>query len=268
MLAPMASHWPLVCAALVAAALAAWLLRALREATRLRARLATATADLQRLQHSFARFAPDEVIERVIARGVEVGGERKEVTVLFADAVGYTALSESLEPDVLVRVMNGYFERTSRAVTEHRGHVSTFLGDGVLALFGALEPNPWQVDDAVHAALAMRDEIADYNRELAAEGLPKLALGVGVHRGVGVAGLVGSRALMEFAVIGRVVNVAARVEALTRGFDAEVIVTREVRERLDPRFRLRPLPPTEVKGIAEPLAIFAVEGFDAPTPAR
>jgi adenylate cyclase len=137
------------------------LTRGRREASRLRRRLEEASMELQRLQQSFARFAPEDVVEGIIARGIETRGERKEVTALFADLVGFTALSESLEPAVLVRILNGYFERVSRAVTERRGHVSTFVGDGVLAFFGAFEPNPWQSNDAVHTSLAMREELEE-----------------------------------------------------------------------------------------------------------
>ena len=100
-------------------------------------------------------------------RGPETAAERKVVTALFADLVGYTAMSERLEPAALARVLNGYFQRMSDAIHEHRGHVSTFLGDGILAYFGALQPNPWQCDDAVRAALAMRAAMRDYNAELA-----------------------------------------------------------------------------------------------------
>ena len=96
---------------------------------------------------------------------------------IMAPEIAETALL-SVDPTVLVRILNGYFERMSRAITDHRGHLSTLIGDGILALFGALEPNPWQSNDALHAALAMQEEIADYNTELAAEGLPRLALGV------------------------------------------------------------------------------------------
>src|SRR5688572_991947 len=84
------------------------------------------------------------------------GPERKVVTVLFADLVGSTAMSDRLEPAVLARVLNGYFQRMSDAIHEHRGHVAHFLGDGIVAYFGALQPNPWQCNDAVRAALAMR----------------------------------------------------------------------------------------------------------------
>jgi adenylate cyclase len=247
--------------ALVIGGLLIALRRKSREAAALRVRLRSAAADLENLQRSFGRFAPEEIVERVIARGVATGGERKEVTALFADLVGYTALSERLEPAVLVRILNGYFERMSRAIRAHRGHVSALIGDGMLALFGALEPDPWQSNEAAHAALAMCAELEAYNRELAAEGLPSLAIGIGLHRGVGVAGLVGSRDLIQYAFVGRTINVAARVQDLTRRHDADILVTRELREWLDPRFRLRELPPADVRGIAEPVAIFAVDGY-------
>jgi class 3 adenylate cyclase len=245
--------------AALAAGLAAALWRSRREATRLRSQLGHVTGELENLQHAFSRFAPDPIVERVITRGVGGTGEKTEVTALFADLVGFTALSERLEPPVLVEVLNGYFECMSRAIIEHRGHVSTFIGDGILAFFGALAPNPWQGDDAVRAALAMRRAMVGYNRELAAKGLPALSVGIGLHRGPGVAGLVGSRELKEFTVVGRTVNVAARVQDLTREHPADVIVTETVRASLDPRFVLRPLPPARAKGLAEPVSIFAVD---------
>ncbi len=246
------------CLGALACALGLWLWRARGTNARLRARLGTTSAELERLSHAFARFAPAELVERVIASGVPTRGERKEVTALFADLFGFTPLSECVDPSVLVRILNGYFERMSGAIIAHHGHISTLIGDGILALFGALEANPWQTDDALRAALAMRAELEAYNGELAGEGLPRLRIGIGLHRGTGIAGLVGSRELMQFTVVGSVVNVAARVQALTREHDVDILVTTPVRDALDPRFALRPLPPSRLKGIAEPVATFAV----------
>ena len=113
----------------------------------------------------------------------------------------------------------------------------------------------------VGRALGMRAGLEEYNRELEAEGLPRLALGVGLHRGSGVAGLVGSKELMEFTVVGRTINVAARVQDLTRRHDTDILLTEEVKKALDPRFVLEPLEPTEVRGIAEPIMIYAARGF-------
>lgn len=247
----------------VLAALAAALHRQWRRNERLRAQLEAAAADLQHLQETCARLAPAGVVQRLLADGVEPGtetsAERKVVTALFADLVGYTAMSERLEPAVLARVLNGYFQRMSDAIHEHRGHVATFVGDGILAFFGAIRPDPWQCDDAVRAALAMRAGIRDYNAELGREGLPALAVGIGIHRGPGLAGLVGSRERMEYAFVGRTVNLAARVQALTRTHKVDILVTDALRGELDSRFVLVPMPAERVKGIAEPVVTYAVQ---------
>jgi class 3 adenylate cyclase len=254
------------------AVLASALYRQWRQNERLRAQLEAAAADLQHLQEACSRLAPAGVVQWLIADGVKPGAEaaaeRKVVTALFADLVGYTALSERLEPAVLARVLNGYFQRVSDAIHEHRGHVSTFLGDGILAYFGALQPNPWQCDDAVRAALAMRAAIREYNAELAREGLPPLAVGIGIHRGPGLVGLVGSRERMEYSFVGRTVNLAARVQALTRTHQVDILVTEAVRAELDTRFVLAPMPAELVKGLAEPVVTYAVrECSAAPAPA-
>lgn len=252
-------------AAVVAAALlatAAVVIRRLRERARtLERRLAHESRDLEALQQAFARFAPSEVVEAIIAQGISTRSETKEITVLFADLKGFTSLAESLEPNELVTLLNGYFAAMGDVIATHRGHLAKFMGDGLLALFGALEPNPWQTNDAVHAALAMQAALDRYNAGLPAQGLPVLAAGIGVHRGPVVAGVVGNAALMEYGVIGRTVNVASRVEALTRLHGVDVLVTDAVRAHLDARFRLRPLPPVDVKGLPNPLPTFAVEGF-------
>ncbi len=238
-------------------------LRSRRHLHKLRTRLGEAARELERLQASFARFAPRDIVEQVIADELATGGDKKEVTVLFADLVGFTTMSEALDPDLLVRVLNGYFARMSKAISTSRGHVAKFIGDGILALFGAIEPNPWQANDAAHAALAMREELRAYNVELAAQGVPALRAGIGIHKGVAVAGVFGSGELVEFTVVGGNVNMAARVERLTRAHGAEILVTASVKAALDPRFILRELPPVRAPGVRDPIATFALEGFDA-----
>lgn len=243
-------------AAFAAAAVAvAWLAADRR---RLRRRLDGAAAELQRLQAAFGQFAPGAVVDRIVARGTANDAERREVTVLFADLFGFTALGETLPPEALVALLNDYFARMSRVVEQHRGEVSKFIGDGMMAVFGAHAPNPWQVNDAVHAALAMQRALVEHN----AAGGPPLRVGIGIHTGPAVAGLLGSRTLMEFTVVGGTVNLAARVESLTRVLDAAILVTGAVRARLDPRFRLQAMPPTAVRGVAEPVATWAVVGWE------
>jgi adenylate cyclase len=254
--------WWIAGLSVIVVALVVLLERSRRQAARLRRALETSSKELEQLQLSFSHFAPQDIVERIIAKGVSTTADHKEVTVLFADLVGFTQLGANLDPGILVEVLNDYFTRMSRVISDHRGHVSKFIGDGMLALFGALERNPWQANDAVQAALAMQAELRDYNRVLESKSLPALRAGIGLHRGVAVAGIIGSNELMELTVIGNTVNVAARVEHLTRVHDADVLVTGAIRAAIDPRFRLRELPATAVAGVSEPLVVYAVDGFD------
>jgi class 3 adenylate cyclase len=223
-------------------------------------RLEHATSALEHLQRAFSRFTPATVVEEIIERGVSTTAQKKDVTVLFADLQGFTRMSERLDPVTLVEILNGYFERMSAAVRDHHGHVSKFMGDGMMALFGALEQNPWDAKDAVEAALAMRASLQRFNDELKARDLPELAFGIGIHRGPVVAGVMGSQHLLEFTVIGDAVNVASRVEGLTRAHGVDILVTEPVSTALRQRFKLREMPPSPVKGKTEPLRTFALEG--------
>jgi adenylate cyclase len=250
----------LVAAAAAAAAVIIGLW-ARRQVAALEARLAAASAALESLQHAFSRFAPAAVVEDIIAQGVSTESSKKDVTVLFADLKGFTPLAERLDPDVLVGLLNGWVEQMSRAIAAHHGHVAKLLGDGFLALFGALEANPWQANDAVGAALAMRAALVEYNATLASEGLPALAMGIGIHRGTVVAGVIGTAELIEYGVIGSTVNLASRVEVLTRAHGVDILVTEPVQAGLDRRFVLRPMPPVSVPGVSGLLGTFAVDGF-------
>lgn len=242
-------------------ALAWGLVRERRRGAALRRAFDTANDELQRLQASFSRFAPRSVVEGIAAEGAARRAERREVTILFADLVGFSRLAERLEPSVLVQILNEYFASMSRAVAGHQGHVSKFIGDGMLVLFGVQEGNPWQANDAAHASLAMRAALARLNEDLAARQLPQLGLGIGIHRGTVIAGVIGNDLLSEFTVIGSAVNLAARVERLTRQHGVDILITEAVKEALDPRFSLRPMPAASVRGFSEPVATYALEGF-------
>jgi class 3 adenylate cyclase len=230
-----------------------------RGRARLRSALEIATGELERLQGAFSNFAPREVVDRIASGGKAADAGRKTVTILFADLVGSSALAERLDPTALVEIVNEYFARMSRVLAAHHGHVSKFIGDGMLALFGALEGNPWQANDAAEAALAMREELVRMNRDLEARGLPPLAVGIGIHHGAVIAGVIGNDQLREFTVIGSAVNLAARVEQLTRQHNVDILVTSAMRDILDSRFELREMPAAAVRGFREPVVTFALE---------
>jgi adenylate cyclase len=224
--------------------------------------LLTATsAKLENLQLLFGRFVPAEVVERLTGERADFPPERRTVTILFADLRDFTALCDRLDPAVSVNILNGYFQCMSRAIARHHGHLTELIGDGLLALFGALEPNPWQGLDSVLAALEMRAELARYNARLRAESLPELRFGIGIHSGDVIAGIMGAGALNKFGIAGDPINVASRVEGLTKVHQVDLLITGEVRAALDGRFRVRPMPAVPVKGKSEPLVTYFVEGM-------
>jgi adenylate cyclase len=221
-------------------------------------RVEQSARELERIQRSFARFAPAELVERIVSGGTLASGERREATVLFADIRDFTRISEAADPAVIVEMLNGYFREMSRVIQAHHGHVTRVMGDGIMSVFGVLERDPWHEQDAVEAAVGMREALARYNGTLRSRALPELGFGIGIHCGTVVAGLVGSDDLLEFTVMGDVVNVASRVEALTRRFSKDILVTGEVRKRLGDRFRTAEMPPAEIKGKSNPIVTWAV----------
>jgi adenylate cyclase len=232
------------------------------EVERHRTALARSVERLGHIEQSFQRFAPLDVVEQFAQGSSAAAPTHRNVTIMFADLKGFTPLSERIPPAEMVEMLNGYFRAMNGALVAHHGHLSRLMGDGLMALFGALENNPWQTADAVKAALAMREALAAYNEEIAKRGLGKLEFGVGIHTGDVVAGVMGSDRFMEFTVIGDPVNLAARVEALTRVHNVDILVTEAVQKTLDARFVTRAMPPMAVKGKTEPVATFAIESFD------
>jgi class 3 adenylate cyclase len=230
-----------------------------RERSVLRRRAERSAHELERLQQSFARFAPAELVERIIAAGQLEKGDRREVTVMFADIRDFTRISEQHDPTIVIEVLNGYFGEMSEVIRSHHGHVTRIMGDGIMSVLGALQRNPWHALDAVEAAVAMKKALDRYNEELRARGFPELRFGIGIHSGTVVAGVVGSKELLEFTVMGDAVNVASRVEGLTRELDSDILVTQEVRKRVGERFPMVEKDPVRIKGKTDPIATWAVE---------
>jgi adenylate cyclase len=244
--------------------MAAAIIRGRRRNRQLEELMAVADGKLMQLQRQFERFVPSDVVERLTdpSRGIEPA--RRNVTIMFADLRGFTAMCDRLDPGITVTILNDYFARMIPVITRHHGQVTDLAGDGLLALFGALENNPWQALDAVQAAQAMRFELADYNSELRERGLPELKFGIGIHGGEVVAGVIGTGSLSKFSVTGDPINVASRIEGLTSHFKVDLLISEEIRRALDDRFQLRAMPLATVKGKAVPLQTYFVAPDCAP----
>ena len=215
--------------------------------------------ELETLQVNFGQFAPQEVIERLTDEDGRYQPAMRSVTVLFADLKDFTRMCDELDPPVVVSILNGYFRSMSQVISQNYGQVTELMGDGILALFGALVTNPWNVQDAVNCALDMRIALKQYNEELRSKALPELSFGIGIHQGEVLAGVMGNFELSKFAVVGDTINVASRVEALTRKLNVDLLVTDTVKSQLDDRYNLIRMKPMRVKGKPEPIVTYSVE---------
>ena len=192
-------------------------------ARRLRSELNT-LQEREQFRQVFGRFVAPEVADEVLGGGLKAEGEERELTVLFADLRGFTPLTESLPPKELVALLNTWLTAMVEEIEREGGIVNKFLGDAVVAIFGAPRAQPDHAVRAARAGIAMARRTVELGGELAA--------GIGVNTGRAIAGPIGAQSRMEYTVIGEVVNVAARVEALTRTLAAAVLITDATHEAM------------------------------------
>ncbi len=207
-----------------------------------------------------------EVAAQLMREGSALGGEEREVSVLFADLRGFTTLSENLPPREVVTLLNRYLDRMSQAVEAEGGVIDKFIGDEVMALFGAPLAGTNSALRAIRAALGMRTALAALNQELATEGHPPLAFGIGINTAPVIAGNIGSQRRLNYSVIGDGVNLAARLQTQTRNpaFNTDLIIsaTTLALALADGRVLTRDLGTVTVKGRAQESQIYAVEGLE------
>jgi class 3 adenylate cyclase len=212
----------------------------------------------EHIKDTFGRFVSRDVAAAVLDGRVPLQGERREVSILFQDIRGFTALSAQLDPATLLRVLNQFFTEVVAAVESEGGVVKQFTGDGVMALFGAPQSRADHCERAVRAALGIVSRLDRLNVQLAAQGLPALAIGIGIHVGEVIAGLIGPDERVEYGVVGEPVNLASRIESLTKATRAVVLVSKEIADRLGPEFALGRTSELAVRGRTKPVEVVEV----------
>jgi adenylate cyclase len=212
-----------------------------------------------RRRDNLTRFLPRAVAERVLAHGDAVlAPVQREVTVLFSDIRGFTALSETLPPRAVLELLDDYFGRMALIVKGHDGVVGKYLGDGLLAFWGVPDDDRDHARKAVRAALDMHKELVDVNRAREADGLAPLRVGIGVHTGTVAAGMLGGAEHAEYTVIGDAVNVASRIEGLTKTHGVDLLVSETTWAGCGDRFAGRKLAGEVIRGRREPVVLYAV----------
>jgi adenylate cyclase len=197
-----------------------------------------------------------------LLRDVVLGGEEREVTILFSDLRRFTSMSETRSPQEMLEILNHYFTRMSAIVDEHGGVVDKYVGDAMMALFGAPVAGPDDADHAMETALEMSEALDELNRQWREQGRNALEVGIGINTDIVVAGNMGSRTRLNYTVIGDGVNLASRLEELTTTpeYQARIIVSSSTLEKAKKRYQTRRLGQVAVKGKQKPTEIYALLG--------
>lgn len=222
--------------------------------------MAQGLVERERIKSAFGKFVNKELAELVMNNEVKIGGERKDVAVFFSDIRSFTKISESLEPEEVVEFLNQYIKRMVGCVNRTKGSVDKFIGDAIMAIWGAPLSSGDDPFNAVNASLMMREQLLEFNLDRGSVKKPVIKIGCGIHYGPVLAGQIGSDEKMEYTVIGDTVNLASRIESLNKAFGTDILISEETANRVKDRIRVIPMQKITVKGKSEPLTVYAVLG--------
>ena len=213
------------------------------------------------IRHTFGRYLSDDIVSQLLEapEGLELGGDLREVTIMMSDICGFTSLAERLPPPQVVSILNRYFEHMTGIIFDHGGTIDEFLGDAILAVFGAPHRHDDDPSRAVRCALAMQEAASMVNAENEAEGLPTIQHRIALNTGSVVAGNIGSDRRAKYGCVGHAMNVTSRIEGETH--PDEILISADTRSAL-PRdgFAFGEARHLSVKGIEDPIVVYPVLG--------
>jgi len=217
--------------------------------------MGTGLVERDRVRNLLGKVVSPEIAEELLSKQIELGGEERVVTVLFSDIRNFCSLCEKLAPGDVVKLLNSWFTRANEVIEVHGGVVDKYIGDAVMALFGAPLDKPDAAGRAVGASLDLQQAIQQLNKELVAGGTPGLSIGIGIHTGRVLAGNMGSASRLNYTVIGDGVNLASRLEGLCKYYGAESVVSEDTRKQAS-AYAFRELDRVCVKGKQQPVSIY------------
>jgi class 3 adenylate cyclase len=210
----------------------------------------------QIIRKTFERFVAPSVVQQLLQNPsqVKLGGKLQEVTVMFADMEGFTAISEKTDPETLLSILNEYHALIVNMIQQSHGTVDKFIGDGVMALFNTPLPQEHHALYAVETALTMRAALNDFHQRF--EPLYRMGINVGIHTGMAVVGNVGTADIMDFTAVGDTVNIASRLQGLC--INSQILISSQTYEKVRDRIAARPIGHLNVKNRTEPVMTYEV----------
>lgn len=214
------------------------------------------------LRSAFDRYMAPDVVDEIMRHpeSVKLGGEKKELTVFFSDVAGFTSISEQLTPEVLVEIINQYLTLMTGIILRHRGNVNKYLGDGIMAIFGAPRGDPDHAAQACFAALEVQAAHVELNRDLTARGFKPLTTRVGINSGPIVVGNMGSQVRMEYTAMGDSVNLSSRLEGANKFYHTLILLGPRTYELARDVIEAREVDLLRVKGKEQPVAVYELMG--------
>ncbi|MBX3023044.1 MAG: HAMP domain-containing protein [Bdellovibrionales bacterium] len=214
-----------------------------------------------KVKSMFSKFHGSSVTEDLMKGDLQLGGSKKLVTVFFSDIRDFTKFSEGHTPEQVVEMLNEYFQIMVKIINVNGGVVDKFIGDAIMAVWGA--PNTTERDShsAVKACIEMRVALASLNERRALKGKVPIKIGMGLHRGEAISGTIGSEERMEYTVIGDTVNQASRIESSTKAFGTDLLLSEDLATHVQEEFMVENAGSVEVKGKSEPLKLYKVRGY-------
>jgi adenylate cyclase len=224
--------------------------------------LGHSVATMRTMTETFSRFVPRRLVERLIETGtpLQLGGTRREISLLFSDIVNFTEITEKADPTLVMQHTSRYFAAMSREIMNHSGTIDKFIGDAIMAIWNAPADDPDHAANACAAALAFQCANDRLNAEFAREGWPLYRTRIGLHSGDAVVGNIGSEDRMNYTVLGATVNLAARLEGLNKNYGTPILASSALKQRAGARFRFRSVDRIRPKGFAEAFEIYELRG--------
>jgi adenylate cyclase len=229
------------------------------------ARYITTGRQLRQTRGMLDRYMSPQLVEYVIANigDLRLNGDKRELTILVSDVRNFTTMTEQSDPMDLIALLDEYFAAMTEIIFRHNGIVDKFIGDGILAYWGAFTPAVNHAAEAARAAVEMLERVAQLNRDWAAQDRQTIAIGVGVNTGPAIFGNIGRGKKIEFTVIGDAVNLAARLEGLNKEFHTSIIISEFTRQRIAGLAKTRPLGGYKVKGKTVETAVYELLSCDS-----
>jgi adenylate cyclase len=220
--------------------------------------LGQSVSTMRTVTQTFSHFVPRRLVERLIETGtpLQLGGTRREVTLMFSDVVNFTEITEKADPTRVMQYTSRYFAAMSQEIMSRSGTVDKFIGDAVMAMWNAPADDPDHAANACAAALAFQRANARLNAEFDREGWPAYRTRIGLHTGEAVVGNIGAEDRMNYTALGATVNLAARLEGLNKIYGTSILVGSSLKERVGDRFFFRSVDCISPKGFAEAFEIF------------